>query len=91
MANHKSAIKKNRQDEERRLRNKAYRTRFKTAVKKVDAALSEQNRDAATQAFQEATSVMDSIARKGIIHKNKAARKKSRLAKKLNALLATAA
>ena len=90
MANHKSAIKKFRQDEVRRMRNKAYKTRVKTAVKKVDAALQEKNREAAEEAFQEAVSVLDRVASKGVIHKNKAARKKSRLAKKINALKAAA-
>jgi small subunit ribosomal protein S20 len=90
MANHKSAIKKMRQDEVRRQRNKAYKTRVKTVVKKVEAAIQDQNREAAEQAFKEAVPVIDRVAGKGIIHKNRAARKKSRLAKKINALGASA-
>lgn len=86
MANHKSAIKKMRQDEVRRMRNKAYKTRFKNVVKKVETAISEQNQEAAQEAFKEAVPIIDRIAGKGIIHKNKAARKKSRLAKKIKAL-----
>lgn len=86
MANHKSAIKKMRQDEKRRLRNKAYRTRYKTVVKSVNAAIEQGNTEAAKEAFQAAVSTIDRIASKGVIHKNKAARKKSRLAKKVNAL-----
>ena len=74
------------QDEVRRLRNKAYRTRYKTVVKAVDEALKQGNSDAAKEAFHAAVSTIDRIASKGIIHKNKAARKKSRLAKKVNAL-----
>lgn len=90
MANHKSAIKKMRQDEVRRQRNKAYKTRVKTVVKEVEAAIRDQNREAAEQAFKEAVPVIDRVAGKGIIHKNRAARKKSRLAKKINALGASA-
>ncbi|GAK56723.1 30S ribosomal protein S20 [Candidatus Vecturithrix granuli] len=86
MANHKSAIKKMRQDEARRLRNKAYRTRYKSIVKAVETAIQQRNIDAAKEAFQAAVSMIDRIASKGVIHKNKAARKKSRLAKKVNAL-----
>lgn len=90
MANHQSAIKKMRQDEVRRLRNKAYKTRLKNVVKTVESAISEQNKEAAEKALQEAIPVIDSIASKGVIHKNKAARKKSRLSKKVNAVAANA-
>lgn len=90
MANHKSAIKKARQDEVRRLRNRMYKTRFKNAAKKVEAALEEKNKDAAKTALQEAISVMDKIVTKGVVHKNTAARKKSRLSLKVNTLLASA-
>ena len=86
MANHNSAIKKMRQDEKRRIRNKSYKTRVKNVVKEVEEALKDQNREAAEQAFQNAVSVLDRVASKGIIHKNKAARKKSRLAKRIHAL-----
>lgn len=89
MANHKSAIKKMRQDEVRRLRNRAYRSRYKTVVKSVEAAISQGNIEAAKEAFHKAVSIIDRIASKGVIHKNKAARKKSRLAKKVNALSAS--
>ncbi len=88
MANHKSAIKKMRQDEVRRMRNKAYKTRVKNVFKTVEAAIEAQNREAAEQAFQEAISTIDRVAGKGIIHKNKAARKKSRLAKRIHAIQA---
>ena len=90
MANHKSALKKIKQDEVRRLRNKAYKTRLKNVVKTVETAISESNKEAAQTALQEAISTLDRIASKGIIHKNKAARKKSRLTKKVNAIGASA-
>jgi small subunit ribosomal protein S20 len=89
MANHKSAIKKMRQDEVRRLRNKSYKTRVKNVIKSVEAAIKEQDREAAEKALHEAISVIDRVASKGIIHKNNAARKKSRLTKKVNALAAS--
>ena len=86
MANHKSALKKMRQDEVRRIRNKGYKTRFKHVVKKVEAAIEAENKEAAQTAFQEAIPVIDRVASKGVIHKNSAARKKSRFAKRINAL-----
>ena len=79
-----------RQDEVRRMRNKAYKTRLKNVVKKVETAVSEQNKEAAETALHEAVSIIDRTASKGVIHKNKAARKKSRLSKKVNALSANA-
>ncbi len=86
MANHKSAIKKMRQDEVRRIRNKSYKTRVKNVVKAVETAIEAQDREAAEQAFQEAIPTIDRVAGKGIIHKNKAARKKSRLARRIHVL-----
>ncbi|PID56035.1 30S ribosomal protein S20 [candidate division KSB3 bacterium] len=88
MANHKSALKKIKQDKIRQMRNKAYKTRLKNVVKNVETALSDANKEAAQAALQEAISTLDRVASKGVIHKNKAARKKSRLTKKVNALLA---
>ena len=88
MANHKSAIKKMRQDEVRRMRNKAYKTRVKNVVKAVEAAIKEENKEAAEKSFHEAVSVIDRVASKGVIHKNTAARKKSRLAKRVNTFTA---
>ena len=90
MANHKSALKKMRQDEVRRLRNKAYKTRVKNVVKAVEAAIDENNPEAAEKALYDAVSVIDRVASKGVIHKNTAARKKSRLTKRVNALTANA-
>lgn len=88
MANHKSALKKIKQDKVRQMRNKAYKTRLKNVVKSVETAISEANKEAAQTALQEAISTLDRVASKGVIHKNKAARKKSRLTKKVNALAA---
>lgn len=87
MANHKSALKKNRKDEERRIRNRFYKTRMKNVVKAVETAVNQQDRDQAQEALHAAVSTIDRVASKGVIHKNKAARQKSRLTKKVNALM----
>jgi len=75
--NTKSAIKRLRQNETRRVRNKAVRSRLKTAVKKVRSA-SEPTE--ASQFYLEAAQMLDRAASKGLIHKNHAARSKGRLA-----------
>ena len=84
MANHKSAIKRARQNELRRLRNKSVRTRVKSIVKDVRAAAGE-NTDADMPAkIRVVQSVIDKASKKGVIHKRTAARKISRLAKLAN-------
>jgi small subunit ribosomal protein S20 len=88
MANIKSQIKRNRQNERRRLRNKAIRTELKTAAKKVRAAFSEGDADAATSLARAARQV-DKAASKGAVHKRAAARRKSRMARAANAASAS--
>lgn len=83
MAQHKSAIKRIRQNERRRVRNKANLSKMKTLIKKVEASKAKEQ---ATTAYKAATKFLDQLASKGLIHKNKAANQKSRLAKFLNAL-----
>lgn len=83
MANHKSAAKRAKQNEVRRLRNRSVRSNMKTEIKKVYAA-KEEGADNTMQIFQNAQSVIAKAAKKGILHKNTAARKTSRLAKHLN-------
>jgi small subunit ribosomal protein S20 len=83
MANIKSQIKRNRQNEARRQRNKSERSRLRTMTKRVTDALESGDQDAATEAYRAAAQAYDKAAAKGIIHKNKASNKKSRLAKKL--------
>ena len=80
MANHKSALKRAKQNELRRLRNKAVKTRVKSAVKTVRTA----DADAAESELKAAQSVIDRAAKKGVIHKRTAARKVSRLRKAVN-------
>jgi len=79
LANTKQAKKRARQAEKRRRHNIGLRSMVRTYVKKVIAAIETGDKNAAQQAFQEAQPVIDRIADKGIIHKNKAARHKSRL------------
>ncbi len=79
MANHKSALKRYRQNQKANARNRMMRTRIKNAVKKVNAAIAENNTDAASEAFKSASSILDKAAGKKVIHWKKAARKVSRL------------
>jgi len=82
LANIKSQIKRNRQNERRRLRNKAARSEIKTRVKRaVDAA--ESGATDTGEALRSAVKRIDKAAAKGIIHKNQAANRKSRLTKRL--------
>ena len=88
MANHKSAEKRNRQSQVRRLRNKANRTRMKTVVRRVDEAVIAGSIDEAQEALKQAIPVIAKIASKGVLHKNKASRKISRLTKRVNGMTA---
>ena len=82
-----SALKKARQAEKRKLRNKGAKSDIKTVIKKVEEAIASGNKEEAGKALIEAIKTINSAASKGIIHKNHAARKISRLTKKVNALL----
>ena len=90
MANIKSQIKRNRQNERRRVRNKAVRTSLKTATKKVRTAAETGDVDAATVQLRQAVRDIDKAASNGTLHKRAAARKKSRLARAVNGSLAPA-
>jgi small subunit ribosomal protein S20 len=82
LANHKSALKRVRQDEVRRLRNKATKTRVKNITKDVrEAASSNENKESFLKNLNTAKSIIDKSAKKGVIHKRTAARKISRLSK----------
>ena len=85
MANHKSAIKRIRQTEKRRAYNRTWRSRTRTFVKKARSAQQATDVNAARSATMEAIAELDKAASKGVIHKNNAARRKSRLMKALNA------
>lgn len=86
MANIKSAIKRNKQNEKKRVRNRVFRGRARTYVRKARLSIDGGEVQDARQATLEAISALDKAAEKGIIHKNNAARRKSRLMKQLVAL-----
>lgn len=86
MANIASAKKRARQSEKRRQHNVGYRSMLKTSIKKVNAAIESKDKEAANSAFKAAIPVIDKMAGKGLIHKNKAARHKSQLNARLRTL-----
>ncbi len=86
MANIKSAIKRNKQNEKKRVRNRVYRGMARTFVSKARIAIDGKDAETAKAATVEAISALDKAAQKGVIHKNNAARRKSRLMKKLATL-----
>ena len=85
MPNHKSAIKRMKQNEKRRLFNRNYRNRARTLVKKARTAITKGAADA-VEAVRTAIKDLDMAASRGVIHKRNAARRKSRLMKQLAAL-----
>lgn len=89
MANTPSSRKRIRTNERKRQRNVMYRSRVKTLVKKAETGIFSSKPNEAD--VREAIRTLDKAATKGIIHKNNAARRKSRLMKKLNALTSSAA
>ena len=86
MANLKSQIKRNRQNQKRRVRNRVYRGSARTYVKKAHLAIESGDVDAARAATLQAVSALDKAAEKGVLHKNNASRRKGRLMKQLAAL-----
>ncbi|MCP3908882.1 MAG: 30S ribosomal protein S20 [Oceanicoccus sp.] len=88
MANSPQAKKRARQGEKRRQHNAGLRSVVRTSIKKVLAAIATGNAEEATAAYAAAVPVIDRMADKGIIHKNKAARHKSRLNSQVKALAA---
>jgi len=86
LANIKSAIKRNKQNEKRRLQNRVFRGEARTMVKKARVAIASDEKEEAKTRVLEAVKALDKAASKGVIHKNNAARRKSRLMKQLVAL-----
>ena len=86
MANIKSQIKRNKQNEKRHERNKAVKTNLKSAVRKFRTAAEAGDKEAALVAGRDAAKKLDKAASKGVIHKNQAANRKSSIAKKAAAL-----
>ena len=89
MANHKSAMKRDRQSIVRRARNRAIKTRMKGVVKDIYTAIEEGSAEKAVAALKIAIPVIDKTVVKGTAHKKNASRKVSRLTKTVNAFLAT--
>ena len=86
MANTASAAKRARQSEKRRVRNRLVRTRMRNSIRRARVVLSAGDREAAEDVVRQACRELDKAAQKGIIHRNTAARTKSRLAQRLNTL-----
>lgn len=84
MANIKSAKKRILVNKKKAARNKSIKSGVKTAMKKVEAAVAANDKEAASAALLSATSVIDKAAKKGVYHKNNAARKVSHLSKLVN-------
>jgi len=89
LAHTKSAKKRIRSSKRRQSYNKPIRSRVKTYLTKAEEVISSGNIEVAIEVVRQAISTLDKAAKRGIIHRNKAARYKSRLMKKLNALLST--
>lgn len=86
MANIKSQIKRNRQNQKRRAHNRVFRGSARTYVKKARLAIESGDLDTARAATMQAISALDKAAEKGVLHKNNASRRKGRLMKQLVAL-----
>ena len=86
MANMKQQIKRNKNDNKKRLINNSYKSALKTAIKNVKAEVEAGNKEAAIAAYNVAASKLDASVSKGIHHKNYASRQKSKLAKLVNSI-----
>ncbi|MCY4663196.1 MAG: 30S ribosomal protein S20 [Acidimicrobiaceae bacterium] len=86
VANIKSQIKRNRQNEKRRLRNRTVRSEINTRSKAALAAVEHEDDEATAEALRQAVKRIDKAASRGVIHKNTAARRKSRLAREIERL-----
>mgnify|MGYP001243507282 CR=1 FL=1 len=90
MANHKSALKRNRQNKKRNERGKVGRTRIKNAIKGVLLEVDEKNKTEANNALKEASKIISKNAAKGAIHKRAASRKVAGLARRVHQLITSA-
>jgi small subunit ribosomal protein S20 len=86
VANIKSQIKRNRQNEKRRLRNKSVKSSLKTAIRKFNEASASGDAENATTLMRDASRKLDKAVSKGVIHKNQAANRKSAISKRLQTL-----
>ena len=88
MANIKSQIKRNRQNEKARLRNKSVKSSLTTVIRKLNEASEAGNNESATELLRVASRQLDKAVSKGVIHKNQAANRKSAIAKRVASLSA---
>jgi small subunit ribosomal protein S20 len=86
VANIKSQIKRNRQNEKRRLRNKSVKSSLKTAIRKFNQTAATGDAESATALMRDAARKLDKAVSKGVIHKNQAANRKSAIVKRLESL-----
>jgi len=86
MANHKSALKRVRQTEKRKDVNRSNRSKLRTSIKKIRTAITGEDKSGAPEMLLSSVSLIDKAVNKGIIHRNTAARHKSRLTKHVNAI-----
>jgi small subunit ribosomal protein S20 len=86
MANHFSALKRARQTEKRTHRNRVNRSRLRSELRRLKEALAAGNKETAATLYRETVSALDKAIQKGVLHENTAARYKSRLAARLNAM-----
>ena len=86
MANHKSAIKRARQSEEQRVRNRSRKTRMKNVIRDLEETIAGKSPEKAAEELKKTVSVIEKTASKGVIHKNTASRKISRLTRRVNAI-----
>jgi len=84
MPQHKSAMRRVKRSEKEKLQNKIYRSKFKNLTKKINRALEDGNVETANEMLPKAFSAIDRAAKIGTIHKNQAARRKSRLVKRID-------
>jgi small subunit ribosomal protein S20 len=84
LANHKSALKRARQNEVRKIRNLSYKTRVKKAIKQVRVAIDDNSKEKAQESLRQAVSIMQKSASKGVIPRKRASRKISNLAAQIN-------
>ena len=87
MAHHKSAKKRIRQNDKKRIRNRHIRTTLRSALKRFEQTLEKQNAEELKPLVDKTISIVDTAASKGVIHKNKAARHVSQIRRKVNSLL----
>ena len=87
MANHKSAIKRDRQSKVRRMRNRINKSKMKTAIRRIEEALVAGSEEQAQDALKIAVPIIQKTVSKGTVHQKTASRKISRLTKRVNRML----